>query len=389
MHIEKLRFYNYRNIENTKISLNKSINIFLGKNGQGKTNILESIFLLINGSAFRPGELKIFVNRNSNDQNCQIEAELNNKQLQQILKFQLINLKKSLTLNNKKINQQVVHQNFKSVLFSPESLSIIKNSAEERRQLVDDFLMVFDFESTGKIKNYRKVLQTRNKVFKDAKKGFYSQVEAQKIIESLNPNFLELGASLTQNRIRVIRQIIPLVQRIFNQISQNNVEISVEYLISSNNGVDWTDSQVYTYLRSKLNEMYHREFEAGITLLGPHKHDIKILVNQEDSRYYCSQGQQRALILSFKMVQVLMYKELYGHYPILLLDDVLSELDYEKRTYLIEFLNGIESQIFITTTDLHFKWKDKEMSLNDPDLLKGDLTVYNITDGQIVKEEKK
>lgn len=389
MHIEKLRFYNYRNIENTKISLNKSINIFLGKNGQGKTNILESIFLLTNGSAFRPGELKIFVNRNSNDQNCQIEAELNNKQLQQILKFQLINLKKSLTLNNKKINQQVVHQNFKSVLFSPESLSIIKNSAEERRQLVDDFLMVFDFESTGKIKNYRKVLQTRNKVFKDAKKGFYSQVEAQKIIESLNPNFLELGASLTQNRIRVIRQIIPLVQRIFNQISQNNVEISVEYLISSNNGVDWTDSQVYTYLRSKLNEMYHREFEAGITLLGPHKHDIKILVNQEDSRYYCSQGQQRALILSFKMVQVLMYKELYGHYPILLLDDVLSELDYEKRTYLIEFLNGIESQIFITTTDLHFKWKDKEMSLNDPDLLKGDLTVYNITDGQIVKEEKK
>ena len=135
-------------------------------------------------------------------------------------------------------------------------------------------------------------------------------------------------------------------------ISQTNVEIFVDYVASDESFLGFSRSEIVEKLKKRASELRSAEVSSGSSLVGPHKHDILFLYNQKDSRFFCSQGQQRAIILSFKMAQIVYHRRVHGTYPILLLDDVLSELDSEKRFRLVEFLEKLETQIFITSTEI-------------------------------------
>jgi DNA replication and repair protein RecF len=348
--IKSLQISHFRNYESAVVEFSPRINVFLGQNGQGKTNLLEALKINLTGESFRPGDLDKFIQFGHSK--SFLRSRLKIEDLTFDLLTEIEPKKKTHQMNSKKTSSLELQRRFKSVVFSPESLTAIKDGADQRRRLLDEFLMTHNSQNIDVIASYRKVLKSRNKVLKELSEGLGSRSELLKVLEALNVTFLMLGAKLSSARIQAIRDIKQEFSRAMNEISgTKNVDISVEYVISSENGSKLTEKEIFFLLQKRLEELHDAELSSGTSLVGPHKHDIIILYNEKDSRFYCSQGQQRALILSFKMAQIVYHQSLHGVYPVLMLDDVLSELDAPKRDSLIRFLSEINAQIFITTTD--------------------------------------
>lgn len=370
--IKELKIRNFRNIAEARLQFSPRVNIFLGQNGQGKTNILESIYLLCSGSSFRYAENSNFIKMGCTESLIQAKAEVNHLDFE--LGLQILKSKKTHLLNNKKISTAEIIKRFPCVIFSPESLTSIKEGDDERRQLVDDLLMSIKPMNVELITQYRKTLKTRNKILKNFLNAETSKIETENLLESINPIFLKLAAELCYQRVLALRALKPYINSAMQYITHNkNVDISVEYVISSETATDWEQNQIAEKLISRMKQLHDAELASGVSLVGPQKHEIIFLYNQNNSRFYCSQGQQRALILSFKMAQIVYHRNLHGAYPFLLLDDVLSELDAEKRASLIQFLSETNAQIFVTTTDLSLP-----LSLKSENC-----AVLNIRDGQI------
>ncbi|KHD87251.1 MAG: DNA repair protein [Bdellovibrio sp. ArHS] len=375
MIFEKLRLVNFRNYRDVVVPFSPRVNVFVGENGQGKTNLLEAMYLISQGDSFRYSDNRTLIN--SNNQEALIQALITQNDLHYKLKLGLSKSRKVLTLNDKKVSSADVRKIFASVVFSPESLASIKEGADYRRELVDDLLITFDRKNADLIAEYRKALKTRNKFLKNYLEGLTTLTVTQDLLNSLNPQFLRLAADLSYARITALAGLSKDFNNAMQYISKNEaVDISVEYVISDQNAVKFSREEVHFALQKRMSELHDAELSSGSSLVGPHKHDIVFLYGQKDSRFYCSQGQQRAIILSFKMAQIVYHRKAHGTYPVLMLDDVLSELDKAKRDALITFLHEINTQIFVTTTD--FTLPDS-FSLDQ-------LSVLRIKDGHILDE---
>ncbi|QDK43664.1 DNA replication and repair protein RecF [Bdellovibrio sp. ZAP7] len=373
MIFERLRLVNFRNYRDVVLKFSPRVNVFVGDNGQGKTNLLEAMYMISQGDSFRYSDNSTMIN--SNNQEALIQALITQNDLHYKLKLGLSKSRKVLTLNEKRVSSADVRKIFASVVFSPESLAAIKEGADHRRELVDDLLVTFDRKNTDLISDYRKALKTRNKMLKNFIEGEADRGLTQNLLESLHPQFVRLATDLTHARITALAGLAKDFNNAMQYISGTSaVDISVEYLISDENAVSFTREQVQMSLEKRLGELHDAELSSGTSLVGPHKHDIVFLYGGKDSRFFCSQGQQRAIILSFKMAQIVYHRKAHGTYPVLMLDDVLSELDKTKRDALITFLHEINTQIFVTTTD--FTLPDS-FSLDQ-------LSVVRIKDGQIL-----
>lgn len=369
-----LQLHHFRNYQNVQTELSPKVNIFLGRNGQGKTNIVEALFLLTQGESFRYGDNSTFIQTNSNE--AILKTKLTDHNLDYEVTLQILKSKKNYFLNGKKTTNQNITDKFPVVIFSPESLSSIKEGDDQRRFLVDQHLTHIQPHYRELIQNYKKVLKTRNRVLKDYLEGTRQLNETEDILESLKGHFIESAVDLSFARITSLKGVLPQLNNAMQFISKDrNVDISVEYVISGQNMINSSYENVQSMIEKRLLELHSAELASGVSLVGPQKHDVRFLYNGNDSRFYCSQGQQRALILSYKMAQIVYHRELHGNDPVLILDDVLSELDSEKRLALISFLQEIKSQIFITTTDLNLP---KEIQNRET-------AVFNIENGQIQK----
>ncbi|MDX9732432.1 MAG: DNA replication and repair protein RecF, partial [Bdellovibrionales bacterium] len=172
-------------------------------------------------------------------------------------------------------------------------------------------------------------------------------------LESLTTVYLILATQVTDARLRALEELQPSWRRSVAHIMNfESADVGFQYEISGNNAMGWNADQIFDALSQRLRELGPREFESGASLVGPHKHDVRFLFSGNDSRFYCSQGQQRALILAFKIAQIAVHHSKFGNYPILLLDDVMSELDAAKRRQLMEYLEETTAQVLITATDL-------------------------------------
>ncbi len=370
--IKSIQLYNFRNFSEATIAFGPKINIFLGKNGQGKTNILEAISVLTSGSSFRYAENENFILDGKSE--ASIRGKYVNDGLDYDLQVSILKSRKNHILNEKRVNAVSAVQLFPQVIFSPESLASIKEGADQRRQLVDELLVTMNPNFAKLISDFRHALKTRNKILKNYSIGDVNRTETENLLESINPSFLKLAADLTSQRINALLLLLPEISNAMRYISNDqSVEISVEYVISGANALNFSTEQVSKSLISRASELRDAELASGSSLVGPQKHDLLFLYNQKDSRFYCSQGQQRALILAFKMAQIVYHKRSRNFYPTLMLDDVLSELDVEKRNSLIRFLSDINAQIFITTTDFTL-----------PDSLRSeDCAVIQVREGKI------
>ena len=371
MLIKNIKSENFRNLNEVSLNLAPRVNVFIGDNGQGKTNLLELIYFFCRGETFRYAKTENLVRKEGeknslNKSNSKGSMSLTCGDLDYHLEYSILGNSKNFRINGKRTSLLQLRKLMSCVHFSPESLSAIKAGPEERRKLVDDLLASHDIRNTDILGDFKKVLKSRNKILKNHKLDLIPFEETSSLLESIEPIYLASALRLTEARISAIRAIQPEVQKAMVFIlGESDVDISVDYVISSNSAISMGTDDLRRLFELRIKELRSSELTLGMSLVGPHKHDIHFLFNGEDSRSFCSQGQQRAMILSFKMAHIVYHYRENGEFPLLLLDDVLSELDLKKRSNLITFLKDISSQIIITTTDfdLHEKFEKTNVSV--------------------------
>jgi DNA replication and repair protein RecF len=347
--IEKLRLFQFRNFEDQTIEFSPTANIFIGMNGQGKSNILESIHYLFLGESFRPAQINHLIREGQTQTSIQMLTSQNGEKNKINLKIQ--NGHRSVQINQKKAQPSQLSQIETPILFSPESLSAIKGSSEERRRLVDHMLICLNPKKMGMLSDFRKLLRTKNKILKDRIRESITEREAFDLLEAIAPRFLQVATDLTWLRIQTLQDLMPWMNTIMSDLSPEFPEIRLQYLISEQDFIHSSFQNVSNMLQKRLKEMAITELSSGVSLVGPHKHDILFLFGGNDSRFFCSQGQQRCLILAFKLAQIVYHRKVFKKSPLLLLDDVLSELDGEKRNAFLRMIETMEAQVIITTTD--------------------------------------
>ncbi len=372
MKFKSLEARHFRNLDEVSVSFHENINIFVGENGQGKTNLLEALYLLCKGETFRFADTKSLLKHNELNGIIKSKAEKNN--LDYLLECKILQFKKQFFLNEKPTTSTKLSTEFSVVLFSPESLASIKESAEQRRALIDNVIENQSLQEQRLLSQWRKILRSRNRILKDLNKQILSKTQGEDLLESIQPIFINSALALTEKRIKILKELLPKINNAMQYINgQVPVDISVEYRVSEKNLITHKADEIKEQMLVKLQELRSAEVAIGSSLVGPHKHDISFLHNSKDSRIFCSQGQQRALILAFKMAQIVYHRESYGTYPVLMLDDVLSELDGDKRMNLVAFLKELPTQIFITTTDVTLP---DSMSVSD-------CSVLHVSDGNV------
>jgi DNA replication and repair protein RecF len=352
MKLKKIELLYFRNLLPQTIELNPNKNYFLGQNAQGKTNLLEAIYFLSRGKSFRPTQNESLIQFH-NPHAARLTADFQHQNFDYRVRANILNSKKEFLINSKKTSSAQLQELIPVVLFSPESLAVIKESAEQRRALIDEIVVSIDPKQTKIINEFLKALRSRNALLRDLAAQTSFQEDRRMTLESLNQIYLVLATHLTQQRLMAIRRIWAdfknSVEFIFGD---SKAEVGAQYLISGEVANDWDEQKIFSVLQKRMADLQLSEYGAGHSLVGPHKHDIKFLFDGNDTRFYCSQGQQRALILALKIAQIVYHHRVHQKYPILLLDDVLSELDESKRSNLMKFLGEISAQVLITATEL-------------------------------------
>lgn len=356
MRLVHLVLNEFRNFKHSQVELRPRLNFFVGDNGQGKTNLLEAVYLLCRGTSFRPSDSTTLLRRGGPGR-AKIGGYFIHRDLSYKVEFGIEPGRKVAKINEKSTNSAGLMARLPVVLFSPESLSAIKDGPEQRRELIDEVLINHDPRQARILREFSKALRSRNRLLKNIAEGIGSRGAHEASLESLNKIYFLLATHLTTARLKALKDLEPEFRNAMRSILEEpDADIAVDYVISGESALHWSEAEVFDALQKRHRELAAQELASGHSLVGPHKHDIKLLFHGNDSRFYCSQGQQRALILALKIAQIVYHHRVHELYPILLLDDVTSELDAKKRVSLMKFLEGISAQILITSTDL--TWAD-------------------------------
>lgn len=373
MYIENLRLKNYRNYKEISINFDPSINIIYGNNAEGKTNLLESIFLCATSRSHRGSKEKDIIN--FNEEEAHIKMIFNEKEeKKQVIDIQLNKeSKKGIALNGiKKEKLSDFLGTFYAVIFSPEDLNIIKEGPATRRKFIDMELYQIDRQYVISISNYNKVLNQRNAVLKD----IYSASGNNKndlitLLDSYDDQLIRYGTEVILKRKENIEDIAKKIKDIYYKISGEKEELILNY------ENDVFSSEIKKTYKEKLKETKEQDIKQGYTTIGPHRDDISFIIDNLDLRQFGSQGQKKTAAISLKLAELLIMKEKKGNTPVLLLDDVFSELDEKRQKELIENLDGI--QTIITCTG---------MKRNIYDLLKPN-KIFKVSNNKVISQTPK
>lgn len=339
MFIKKLVLKNYRSYQNKTFDFDKNLNILVGKNAQGKTNVIEAIFYAIIGKSFKTSKEKEVVNLNSEKAYIKAEFEKKYRDVDIELFFD-INHKKAVKIDGlpiKKIGELMGCAN--AVFFSPDELKLVKESPEERRRFMN-----IDISQTNKryfylIGRYEKVLANRNKLLKSSK----DMEVVKETIDIWDRALSDLAEKIAIERKKFIEELAPYAKLAHQYISSGKEDIEIKYCSSF-------DDDYANKMMKALQKNLEKDFKLGYTTVGVHRDDLDIYLNGVEVKNFGSQGQQRTVALSMKLAELEIIKNRVGEYPILLLDDVFSELDKDRRKKLLNFTS--KSQTIITCTEI-------------------------------------
>lgn len=363
MKIRNLSLINYRNYETLNIELSSGVNVFQGANAQGKTNILEAIYYCGFGKSHRTNKVKdiIMWDKEYSIIRLYIEMERIDKEIEISL---LSDGKKGMTINKiklLKIGDLLGVLNI--VMFSPEDLRIVKESPGVRRRFLDMEISQIDKRYYNSLVDYNKVLSQRNIILKNKSPD-------KDIISVYDDQLSELGEYIVQQRLNYIELINFYGKDIHKKITMNKE--NVEFLYKSS--CDY-EAPIKDNILKDLRKNRKRDISSGFTSVGPHRDDFLININDADAKDFGSQGQQRTVVLTMKFASLEIIKKIKGEYPILLLDDVLSELDINRKKFVLKSIEGI--QTFITLTG----YQDIK------NILEENYRLFTVTDGNIKVEE--
>jgi DNA replication and repair protein RecF len=359
MKIKKIRVKNFRNIEECEIDFSDGVNLLYGNNAQGKTNIVEAIYLFSRGKSFRAREEKELIRFGEEGFYLYIDYESNIGR--ETLEYSLLNNERQRKKNGYKIKKiKEMIGSFKSVLFYPDDLGIVKDGPDKRREFLNIASSQCFPDYIKNYSDYKKALENRNCLLKMINKGFFVD---RREIESWSESLAEYASYIYLSRIEFLKKLEVYAKRFIEEISSGKEKIEIS-LLSDIDFEEKDREKVKEIYRSKFNENLDREIAAGVTLFGPHRDDVKIVINGNDSRLFASQGQQRSIVLSLKLAEGEVIREISGEYPVFLFDDVLSELDSERRKYILSGKD--KKQIIITSCsrDESLGFTDREIDVN-------------------------
>lgn len=360
MFIKRLQMLNYRNYNALDIELCPNVNVFMGDNAQGKTNILEAIYYCAFAKSNRTSKDKELINWNG--EHAFISVDVGRERLDKRIDISILkDGKKSIRINKIKIKKiGELFGNFNVVMFSPEDLRIIKDSPGVRRKFIDMELCQLNPKYYYNLVQYNKVLNERNILLRNRN-------TSSEMLEIYDMQLVEFGYNIIRDRIKYIESLNKYAEKIHSDITSGKEKINFKY-ISTIKDLENIKENFYTLLEKNRS----KDCDRGITSIGPHRDDFFVYINDIDTKSYGSQGQQRTAVLTMKFSSLEIIKELTGEFPVLLLDDVLSELDFNRKKYILSTIGQIQTVITCTGIEDLYEYLDEKAK------------VFKVKNGEIV-----
>ena len=339
-----INFYNFRNLNDKQISFSDGLTVLVGQNAVGKTNCIEALQLLTSGVSFRKSRPIELIAKDK--EFSKIEGKISGDGRIIDVACEIRPNKKTFIKNNKNVRAASLPQTLPSILFCPDDLAFVKGSASVRRDELDGLGCKISEGYSKVLSAYLRAIEQRNKLLKD------DWID-QSLLEAWDSSVSVGAATLLMHRYNLFLRIKDLIEEIYSTIAEEEL-LECNYLST-------LDESPLGYSRDELSEIYFNklkenrlnDIKRGFTQVGPHRDDLSFKVDGKDSRIYCSQGQQRTIVLAWKMAEVMLIEQITTQKPLLLLDDVMSELDSSRRSAVTSFIeSGI--QAVVTTTNLGY-----------------------------------
>lgn len=341
MKINSIKIENFRNIESLSLDFD-DVNIIYGENAQGKTNLIEAIYLFTGAKSFRGVKDKELVKFGEEYSRLKIEFSNNSREQNAEL---LIQNRRSATLNGvKKKSATSLGDELKAVIFSPVHLSMVKDGPLERRRFIDNALCQLKSNYRNVLKEYNRALAQRNMLLKDISKNN----SLYDMLYIWDKNLAVSGAKIIFQRMKYIEALLPYAKDVFNGLSSGKEEIN----LVMKGAFDYdglTLDEIQKKLMFALDNNRGNDILNRNTNIGPHRDDMEILINGKSARSFGSQGQQRSCVLALKLAEASLLREMTQDEPLALLDDVMSELDISRQDYILNHIK--DWQVFITCCD--------------------------------------
>ncbi|WKY47755.1 DNA replication/repair protein RecF [Eubacteriaceae bacterium ES3] len=342
MYIKKLSLIQYRNYINESFNFSPGLNIIVGENAQGKTNLIESMYVLSRGYSHRGSSVTELTHFEKSD--FSVKATIINDQVSHELSLKNIDGKKKFLLNGKSTDREKINRVLTTILFEPGDLKIVKEGPDKRRRFLNEEISGFNPQYHYLIKNYEKVLMQRNQLLKN----ITYQPSLSTTLPIWNEQLIDLGIRIIRQRVAYLHRLNREAGSLYQVLSEGRENLSLYY---HNNIIDSLDelNQVKEKFFQKLKTYEDEEIKKGSTIFGPHVDDMLIQINNKDARRFGSQGQQRSAAIALKLSQIKIVQSQTGFYPVVLLDDIFSELDEKRRKNILRLIES--NQSFITGTE--------------------------------------
>lgn len=364
MYVKKLQFKNYRNLVDGEIVPCEKINVIHGNNAQGKTNIIEALWLFCGGHSFKGSKENEFIK--FGEKFSRIKASFFSQEREQEAEIIFNGGKKEVIINGVKKNSSAsLIEKFNAVVFSPEDLTLVKRGPSARRRFIDSAICREKLRNAVVISKYNQTLNQRNALLKD----IYRHPELKTTLSIWDETLCHLGSKIIFQRLSYINKLRKDAGEYHFGISDNTEKLEIVY--NSNCSAKFGDSEeeIFSKFFEALKDSERDDINNGFTNIGPHRDDFNIFINGRKAKIFASQGQQRSAVLSLKLAEAKVLSNLTEENPVILLDDVLSELDKKRRDFL---LNKIKDyQVFITTCEM-----------SEEEILKSGKTFY-VEEGKI------
>ncbi|HHU63474.1 MAG TPA: DNA replication/repair protein RecF [Clostridiales bacterium] len=347
MYIELLKLVNYRNYNNLKLDLIPGLNVLVGDNAQGKTNILESIFFSCTGKSHRTSRDRELIRVNKEE--CFILTELQREEGKNVIEIRLKQQgKKIIKINGVAIRRlSELMGNLNVVIFSPEDLRLIKEGPRERRRFMDIQLCQMRPKYLYNLQQYNRILNQRNTLLKKIQ----TKAGLKKTLSIWDRQLVTQGCNIIKTRHWFLEKLGDIALNLHSDLTMGRETLNIKYVSS----IEYNDLyEIEQSFMKVIEKNRERDIMLGSTQKGPHRDDFDIYINELDLKSYGSQGQHRTAALSLKLSGIDIIKEDVGEYPVLLLDDVMSELDTRRQQMLMSNLSRVQS--VVTCTDL--SWTD-------------------------------
>ena len=337
MIIKSLELADFRNYETLEINFDKGTNILYGDNAQGKTNILEAIYVSATTKSHKGSKDREIINFNKEE--AHIRTYLEKEDVEYKVDMHLRkNKSKGIAIDGKKIKKAAELLGLLNIVFfSPEDLAIIKNGPSERRRFADMELCQLDSFYLYNLNHYNKIINQRNKLLKD----MYFNPGLKETLNIWDSQLVSFGSKIIERRSIFAGQLCEIINKIHSKLSGGKEKLTVKYE---------PDVSIENF-EEKMKENQEKDIRSKMTSTGPHRDDFSFIVNGIDIRRYGSQGQQRTAALSLKLSEIELVKKVTKDTPVLLLDDVLSELDSNRQNYLLNSIGDIQTIITCTGLD--------------------------------------